>query len=167
LTLSPAVKRSAFHPRFYPIETIAEVIWPMNCLSEVMTLTRIAVASFSLVAGACLVNAAKGAEVSSAYSLIPAQLAMARPGTPIPPAAKKRLTAPVVPTKPDAGLTLDEQKRLGEIMNRMPPKERKRLEKAVKKMTPEQRAQLVTVVKRQLAKKGTASPAGSLRAPHG
>ena len=61
------------------------------------------------------------------------------------------------PTKPQAGLAQQEQKRLAEAISQLTPKERKRLAKAVKRMTPEQRRQFVAGMKRQLAKKGTAS----------
>ena len=69
-------------------------------------------------------------------------------------AARKKVTAPA---KPEAGLTLQEQKRLAEALNQLTPENRKRLAKVVKHLTPEQRRQLLAVVKDQLAKERAAS----------
>lgn len=79
-----------------------------------------------------------------------AQLSAGIPGfTPVP-RPKKAVVAPANRTSP--GLTPDEQKRLGAIINRMPAKQRRRFNKTIQKMTPEQRQQLVAVLKQQLAK---------------
>ncbi len=55
--------------------------------------------------------------------------------------------------KPGAGRTPDDQKRLAEVISRMPPKDRKRLAKTVKRMTPEQRKKFVAVLKQQKQRK--------------
>ena len=95
------------------------------------------------------IAATEVARLPSAYSLIPAQLSMGRPGfTRVPP--QKRVASPA---KPPAGRNADEQKRLAEAIHRMTPKQRKRFAKAVKHMTPEQRQQFAAIVKQQLAKR--------------
>ena len=63
--------------------------------------------------------------------------------------ARKGTTAP---TKPQAGFTPEEQKRLVDVLNRMTPKARKQLDKAVKRLTPEQRKQYIAALKGQLTK---------------
>jgi hypothetical protein len=117
-------------------------------------LVEIVVALIALVTGICPEAAAKSAEDQFTYAVTPVQFSMGRPGPASAPSARKKTTAP---TKPETGLTAQEQGRLAEMMSRLTPKERKRLAKAVKRLTPEQRTQLVAVLKRQLAKKATAS----------
>jgi hypothetical protein len=99
----------------------------------------ILVASIALTAGICP---------------LAAQLSMDRKTAPIAPAPKKSTSAR---TKPDVGLTPEEQRRLAAAINRMTPKERKRLAKAMKGLTPEGRRQLAAVVKRQLAAESASS----------
>jgi hypothetical protein len=126
------------------------VTWASLCARP---LIGIVAASIALIMEVSPV-AARSLEVPSAYALNPAQLSMDRKTPPNAPAAKKRMTAR---SRPDSGLTPEEQKRLAEAINRMTPAERKRLAKAMNRLTPEGRRQLAEVVKRQLARKGTAS----------
>jgi hypothetical protein len=102
----------------------------------------IAVAAIVLVAGFCLPAAA--------------QISMQRPGLTGVPQGRKSTTPG---TKPQEGLTPDEQKKLSAVIKHMSPKQRKKLAKAVQKMTPAQRKQLVASVKQQLAKTPAAQPA--------
>jgi hypothetical protein len=115
---------------------------------DVRPFIGILVTSIALAAGICPLSAAGTLEVRSSYALIPAQLSMDRKTPPITPAPKKRMSAR---TKPDGGLTPEEQRRLAAAINGMTPKERKRLAKAMKRLTPQGRRQLADVVKRQLA----------------
>lgn len=121
---------------------------------DVGSFIGIVVASIALSMGICPAAAAVNPEVRSAYAFIPVQLSMDRKTAPIAPVPKKSMSAG---TKPNAGLTPGEQRRLAEAINRMTPKERKRLAKAMERLTPEGRRQLTEVVKRQLAGEGALS----------
>lgn len=123
---------------------------------DVRSFIGILLASIALAAGIRPAAAAGNLEVRSTYALIPVQLSMDRKTAPNAPAPKKSMSAR---TKPAAGLTPGEQRRLAEAINRMTPKERKRLAKAMKRLTPEGRRQLTDVIKRQLAGEGALSRA--------
>jgi hypothetical protein len=101
-----------------------------------------AAAAIVLVAGFCPTAAA--------------QISMQRPGLTGVPQGRKMTAPATTTTKPQAGLTADEQKKLSEVIKHMSPKQRRKLAAALKKMTPEQRKQLVMSVKQQLAKERSA-----------
>jgi hypothetical protein len=115
-----------------------------------MTVASVRV-SVSLVAGIFLITAAKG-QISTGGV----------PASPRPPMTHTRPLSAPAPTKrvqTSGGLTQEDRKQLGEMLQHLTPKDRKNFTKAMKQLTPQQRRELVEGLKRQSAGKGTSSPA--------